>query len=297
MSIEAIQIHPLFCAEVRGVQVCEPMQPETFNQIQSAFDDYSVLVFRDQRISDEGQIAFTERFGPLERTVKGNATGGSLFARQSNLDAVTGEVIPADDKRLSYVKVTRRWHTDSSYKPVPALCSILSGRVVPEEGGNTEFSTCRAAYDDLSQATRERIDRLYAVHSHMHTLMMVDASIITDEMLNEYSPVRHPLVRTNPTNGRKAIYAGSHAFGVMGVPPEAGGQLLKELADQIGSDKYVYRHAWRAGDIVMWDNRAVQHRSTAYDTARYKRLLQRTTAASREDDYRVEAKQFLLGLH
>ena len=286
-------LHPLYAAEVTGIQVCEEtVDDATFAEIRAAFEQYSVLAFRGQRLNEAGHIAFSRRFGPLETTVKGNPAAGSHFARQSNLDMATGEVIPPEDKRLTYLKAARLWHTDSSFKPVPSLCSLLAGHIVPPAGGNTEYACCRAAYDDLPGATKTLIDGLLAVHSQMHSLSLIDPSIINDEMRNEINPVDQPLVRVNPVNGRRAIYAGTHAHRIIGRTPEDGLAFIRELTMHATQPQYVYSHAWREGDLVMWDNRAVLHRATPYDSVKYKRLLQRTTVAGNEEEYQRERSRF-----
>ena len=288
MAMQIRPLHPLFAAEVSGVQVCEPVSEADFKVIRAAFEEYSVLAFRGQALNDAGHIAFSRRFGPLETTVKGNPAAGSNFARQSNLDINTGEVIPPEDKRLSYLKAARLWHTDSSFKPVPALCSLLAGYIIPPEGGNTEFAAGRPAWDELSESLKRRIAGRFAVHSQMHTLSLVASEVITDEMREELNPVDQPMVRVNPVNGRKNIYLGTHAFRVLGMEDDAGRALIAEVNAHLTQPRYVYSHHWQPGDLVMWDNRSVLHRATPYDSVKYKRMLQRTTVAGDADEYRRE---------
>lgn len=292
MSLEIRPLHPHFAAEVVGVQVCSPVGEETYAQIRAAFETHSVLVFRGQELSDTGHIAFSQLFGPLETTVKGNPAAGSKFARQSNLDIETGEVIPPGDKRLSYLLAARQWHTDSSFKPVPSLCSLLAGYVIPPEGGNTEFATGRAAWDELPATLKREIDGRYAVHSQMHTLSLVAPEVITDAMRSEIAPVDQPMVRVNPAHGRRNIFLGMHAYRVLGMEEEAGRKLLAEVNGHLTQPRFVYSHPWQAGDIVMWDNRAVLHRATPYDAAKYKRMLQRTTVAGDPEAYRREREAY-----
>lgn len=288
MSLTIRPLHPLFAAEISGVEVCRAADEPTFAQIRAALDEHSVVVFRDQALNDDGHVAFSRRFGPLETTVKGNTAAGTHFARQSNLDVETGEVIPAGDRRLAYLKAARFWHTDSSFKAVPSLCSLLAGYIVPPEGGNTEFATARAAYEALPDAMKARVEGLVAEHSQMHSLGLVDPGIITEEMRAELPVARHPLVRTNPVNGRRNLFLGTHAFRIMGMPDEEGLALIKELNALIVKPVFVYSHRWSAGDLVVWDNRCVLHRATPYDSVKYRRLLQRTTVAGSEADYRRE---------
>src|SRR4029077_13321443 len=165
MAITIRQLHPLFCAEIGGVENRKPMDATAFRGIVAAFEEHSVLVFHDQSLDDGRQIAFSRRFGPLEMAGKANPATGTLFARQSNLDIRTGTVIRPEDRRMVYQKGNYLWHSDSSFKAVPSLCSLLSARIVPPEGGNTEFADMRAAYDALTQDAKDKLKGLVAEHS------------------------------------------------------------------------------------------------------------------------------------
>ncbi|HUA54632.1 MAG TPA: TauD/TfdA family dioxygenase [Candidatus Sulfotelmatobacter sp.] len=279
MALTITKLHPLFGAEIGGVDTGRPMDDAMFGAIRAALDDYSLLVFHDQTLDDGSQVAFSERFGPLEKTISANAAGGTHFARQSNIDIDTGAVIPPEDRRMIYQKGNMLWHTDSSFKPVPSLCSLLSARVVPAAGGDTDFASARAAYDALPDATKARIEGLVAEHSLAYSRGLIGPDVLTEAQKNEVPPVRQAVVRANPANGRKAIYAGSHASHIVGWPAEEGRALLRELNDFITQPRFCYTFRWRAGDLVIWDNRCLLHRATPYDGTRYKRLMQRTTVA------------------
>ena len=279
MALELRKLHPLFGVEILGVDTGAPMDDATFAEIRAAFEDYSLLVFRDQTLADDTQVAFSRRFGPLETTIKANPAGGSYFARQSNLDIRTGTVIPPEDRRMIYQKANYMWHTDSSFKPIPSLCSLLSGRIVPPEGGDTEFATMRAAYAALPEAMKRRVDNLVAEHSFVYSRGLIDPQVLSEAEKAETPPVRQALVRTNPVNGRKSLYLGAHASHVIGWPVEEGRALLKELTEFATQPRFCHAHKWREGDLVVWDNRCLLHRATAYDGRRYKRLMQRTTVA------------------
>jgi alpha-ketoglutarate-dependent 2,4-dichlorophenoxyacetate dioxygenase len=279
MTLTTRPLHPLFGVEIVGVDLAAPLDDATFAVIRAEFEEHSLLLFRDQALDDAAQVAFSERFGPLETTVKANPAGGSFFARQSNLDIATGAVIPPEDRRMIYQKANYFWHTDSSFKRVPSLCSLLSARIVPPEGADTEFATMRAAYAALPEATRRRLDGLVAMHSLQHSRSLVDPDVLTQEQRDEVPAVPQTMVRTNPVNGRKALYLGAHAFSIVGWPREKGRAFLRELTEFATQERFVYRHTWRVGDLVVWDNRALLHRATAYDGAKYKRLMQRTTVA------------------
>jgi len=279
MALVLTKRHPLFGAEIAGVDTGKPVSDAAFSEIRAAFEEYSLVVLRGQTLDDDSQVAFSRRFGPLETTVKANPAGGSYFARQSNLDINSGEVIPSSDKRMIYQKANYFWHTDSSFKRIPSLCSLLSGRIVPPTGGDTEFATMRAAYAELPEPMKRRIDGLVAEHSFVYSRGLIDPNVLTDEEKAETPPVRQAVVRTNPVNGRKSLYLGAHASHIVGWPVEEGRALLKELTDFATQPRFCYAHKWRQGDLVIWDNRCLLHRATAYDGAAHKRLMQRTTVA------------------
>lgn len=277
MAITIRQLHPFFCAEIRGVDTGAPMDDAIFGEIRAAMEEYSVLIFHDQSLDDERQIGFSRRFGPLEMAGKANPAVGTYFARQSNLDITTGDVIPLEDRRMIYQKGNYLWHSDSSFKAVPSLCSLLSARIVPHEGGNTEFATMRAAYDALPHDMKQRLEGLVVEHSLVYSRGTISTDALTPEMKAELPGAWQTMVRVNPINGRKAIYAGAHASHVIGWPREQGRAFIQWLNEFATQSRFCYSHAWRQGDLVIWDNRAVLHRATAYDTVRQKRLMQRTT--------------------
>ncbi len=277
MAITIKPLHDLFCAEIGGVNTGEPMDDATFAEIRSAFEEYSVLVFHDQDLDDARQIAFSQRFGRLEIAGKANPATGTPFARQSNLDIGTGAVIPPEDRRMIYQKGNYLWHSDSSFKPVPSLCSLLSARIVPPEGGNTEFACMRAAYEALPDDIKLKLEGLVVEHSLVYSRDTVSVGSMTPEMRAELPGAWQVMLRVNPVNGRKAIYAGAHASHVIGWAREEGRAFINWLNDFATQPNFCYSHAWREGDLVIWDNRATLHRATAYDTVRYKRLMQRTT--------------------
>ena len=277
MPITITPLHPHFCAEIDGVDTGLPMDDAAFAEIRGALDAHSVLVFHNQSLDDERQIAFSRRFGPLETSGKANPATGTHFARQSNLDIATGAVIPPEDRRMIYQKGNYLWHSDSSFKPVPSLCSLLSGRVVPPEGGNTEFADMRAAYDALPDEIKQKLEGLVAEHSLVYSRETVSTESLTAEMKAELPGAWQTMTRVNPVTGRKSVYAGAHASHVIGWPRREGREFIARLNEFATQPQFIYSHAWRAGDLVIWDNRSVLHRATAYDTVRHKRLMQRTT--------------------
>jgi alpha-ketoglutarate-dependent 2,4-dichlorophenoxyacetate dioxygenase len=178
---------------------------------------------------------------------------------------------------MIYQKGNYPWHSDSSFKAVPSLCSLLSGRIVPPTGGNTEFATMRAAYDALPDDIKQKLDGLVAEHSLVYSRETVSTQSLTAEMKAELPGAWQVMVRENPVNHRKAIYAGAHASHVVGWPREEGRAFIAWLNEFATQPQFCYGHAWREGDLVIWDNRAILHRATAYDTVAHKRLMQRTT--------------------
>ena len=279
MSITVNRLTPAFAARIDGADITRPVDDATWRDIRAAFEEHSVLLIRGQPLDDAQQIAFSRRFGSLEVTRSMNPAAGTPFARQSNLDIKTGEVIPAEDRRMIYQLANMLWHSDSSFKPVPSLCSLLSARIVPPEGGATEFASARCAYPPLPEALKRRARDALVVHDFSWSRDQIRPGFFTDKERAEYPPVRHPLVRRNPVNGRESLFLGAHASHVEGLPVAEGRAFLKELLDHVTQPQFCYRHDWQEGDLIIWDNRCVLHRATPYDTARYKRLMQRTTVS------------------
>ena len=279
MPITVTHLSPGFAARIDGADIGRPLDDATWAATRAAFDEHSVLLFRGAALDDETQVAFSLRFGALEVTRSMNPAAGTPFARQSNLDIKTGEVIPVEDRRMIYQLANMFWHSDSSFKPVPSLCSLLSGRIVPPEGGATEFASARAAYPSLPEDLKRRAEHAIVVHDFAWSRDQVRPGFFTAEERATYPPVRHPLVRTNPVNGRQGLFLGAHASHIESMPVEDGLALLKALLDHVTQPQFRYRHEWKEGDLVVWDNRCVLHRATPYDSARYKRLLQRTTVS------------------
>jgi alpha-ketoglutarate-dependent 2,4-dichlorophenoxyacetate dioxygenase len=281
MVITLKRLHPLFVAEVGGIDLTHPIDDGTFAQILDAFNEHSVLVFHDQPLTDAEQIVFSRCFGPLEQTTKSIAWNERVareIADLSNVDP-EGRLIPPEDRRMLYHSGNQLWHSDSSFKKVPALASLLSAREVPPEGGETEFASLRGAWAALPEPTRQRLEELVAVHHFAYSRGLVAPNLLTPEQEAELPPVRQALVRTNPVNGRKSLYVGAHASHVVGMPEEEGRTLLELLLAFATQPQLVYCHRWRVGDLVIWDNRAVLHRGRPWDAGRYRRVLHRTTVA------------------
>ncbi len=276
-------LHPLFVAEITGVDLTAPVAREDFRAIWEAFNEYQILVFRDQRFDDESQIAFSRNFGMLE-TMEAHASNNwqpGHIAVMTNLDA-QGNLLPLDHPSMIHRLRNELWHTDSSFKPVAALCSLLSARTVPPVGGNTDFASARAAYDALPPERKAALEGLVAVH-RVAKPDELDDDAYSEEQKRRLT-VTHPLVRTNPVNGRKNLYVGSHAQEIVGMSREEAHALLNELTSFCTQPRFVYSHPWRQHDLVIWDNRCALHRATTFDKTKYRRNMHRTTVAGTSPD-------------
>ena len=285
MAVSFSKITDVFGAEVDGVDIAAGVSETDMRDIIDLFNEHSILVFHDQKINDEQQIRFSQLFsdvgdfGGLEKTVVQNAGGGTEIADVSNVEPGTKIIIPPTDKRVRFNSGNEMWHTDSSFKRVPATASLLSGREVPPSEGDTEFATERIAYDDLSDDMRKRIDPMVAIHDFAYSRSLLDPTLMNEAQKKETPPVPQAVVRTNPANGRKNFYAGAHASHIHGLPVEAGRALLRELTSIATRPKYTHAHKWRDHDLVIWDNRCCLHRGRPWDKARYRRAMYRTTVA------------------
>jgi alpha-ketoglutarate-dependent 2,4-dichlorophenoxyacetate dioxygenase len=277
--LKVSKLHPLFGAEISGIDITRPLSAREFGPIRAAFEEHSVLLFRDQPMDDDKQAEFSELWGPLETTGSANPAAGTRFQRQSNLDIKSGETIAPDDMRMIYQSANYFWHSDSSFKRIPSLFSILTARICPSEGGNTEFLSMRAAWNALPAALQATIDPLIAEHALEYSRNRVQKGILSAKTLAELPPVKQRLWQVNPINGRRALYIGAHAGFIVGWPKATGEALLYELTQRADRPEFRLSHAWREGDVIVWDNRAVLHRATFYDAVNYKRLMQRTTIA------------------
>jgi alpha-ketoglutarate-dependent 2,4-dichlorophenoxyacetate dioxygenase len=276
-------IHPILGARVEGVVLSQSLDDAAFRQIHDAFQEYSVLVFHDQRLTDEQQMAFTERFGPLELTIKATGKEDRLHPQLVDLSNVDPDhddrLIGWDDRRMVYQSGNQLWHTDSSFKPVPAMASALSGREVPPAGGETEFVSMRHTWATLPEELRARLEGRVVVHSILYSRSTIAPGLFDPEHERGLPPVRQALVRANPVNGRKGIYIGSHAWYVEGMDYAESRRLLDDLLARTTRPECVYQHRWRQWDLVMWDNRCVLHRGRPWDAARHRRVMRRTTVA------------------
>jgi alpha-ketoglutarate-dependent 2,4-dichlorophenoxyacetate dioxygenase len=286
MAVTVRPLHPLFVGEVSGVDITQPLTRDEVAAIEAGMDRYAVLVFRDQRLTDEAQLAFSRRFGELEQT---RGTGISkpgeqrldpAFADVSNLDK-DNRLLARDNRRRLYSLGNRLWHSDSSFKAIPATYSMLSGRMVVDRGGETEFADMRAAYDALDAATKAEIEDLVCEHSLIYSREVLGFDDLTSEERATMRPVRQRLVRRHPVTGRKSLYIASHIGTIIGWPMPEARAFIRDLTEHATQPQFVYSHRWRQWDLVMWDNRQVMHRVRRYDETQV-RDMRRTTVGGTE---------------
>jgi len=284
MTVHVTPVNGDFVARVTGVDLTAPLDDADFAAVEAAFETYGVLVFPDQPISDDQQIAFSERFGALEPSVRRHrdrAVENPVISDISNVGP-DGNLLAADSEAMSYNRGNQLWHSDSSFKRIPSKASLLSAREVPPDAGETEFADMRAAWETLAPEMQARIEDLAASHSlaYSRATMGYDAGAeFSDVEKDEVPPVPQAMVRTSPVTGRKSLFVGSHASHVIGMDAEVGRALLDELLAHAAEDRFVYAHNWAVGDLVMWDNRCVNHRGRPWESGRYRRIMRRTTVA------------------
>ena len=282
MAVSIHAVTPDFVAEVGDVAL-NSVSPEDLAAIREAFTKYAVLVFPDQEFDDESQLAFARHFGPLETTVFMARKGHNLRLHQNmadvgNLDA-ENRILETNNRQRLYNLGNRLWHTDSSFKRLPAYCSMLHARSIPPIGGHTEFADMRAAYDALPEATKQRIAGLVAEHSIMTSRGKLGFKDFDENERQAFAPVPQVLVRRLQDSGRMSLYIASHAGAIRGMADDEARQLIDELTAHATQRQFVHAHRWREKDLVMWDNRCTMHRGMAFDDQRYKRDMRRATVS------------------
>ncbi len=272
-----------FAGLVSGIALTRRLSDDGVAAIHAGMDRFGVLVFRDQRLDDDQQIAFSRQLGPLEQAT------GDIAAPQdrrvsmevndiSNLDK-HGELLPRDDRRRLFGLGNQLWHSDSSFKPVPAKYSLLSARQIPRSGGNTEFADMRAAYEALDPATQREVRDLICAHSQIFSRGILGFDDFTEAEREKWAPVRQRLVRRHPTTGRLSLYLASHAGGIEGWPVPEARAFLRDLTEHATQRQFVYAHVWQPWDLVIWDNRVTMHRARRYDPSQV-RDMRRTTLSN-----------------
>ena len=281
MSMSIRQVGPCFAGEVSGIDLTRPLSPEEIAAIHRGMDEYAVLVFHDQDFTDEQQLAFSRSLGELEEAIGTSLRAANeyrlptTFADVSNLDQ-NNKPFAYDDRRRLFAIGNRLWHSDSSFKVVPAMYSILHARSIPSKGGNTEFADMRAAYDSFDEETKEMIENLVCEHSQMYSRRLLGFTDFSAEEQARFQPVRQRLVRTHPSTGRKSVYLSSHAGDILGWPRPEALSLLRDLTEMATQREFVYSHEWRTHDLVIWDNRRTMHRARPFP-AEEPRDMRRTT--------------------
>ena len=284
MALTLKPLHPLFAAEADGVDLRQPLDAATVAAIDAAMDRYAVLVFRDQPMDQGQQIACARQFGPLDAGLRKATGAATRFEYDELIDisnvALDGTVADAGNARLVGTLANQLWHTDSSFQPLPVKYSMLSAVVIPDAGGDTEWTDMRAAYDALPEDLRQIVAGRTAHHSTFHSRTLLGDDKYTDEQRSRFPPARWPLVREHPGSGRKLLFVGVHCNEVSDMSVPEGRLLIAELLEHATQRQFVFRHQWRAGDYVMWDNRATLHRGRRYDL-KARRDLRRTTTLER----------------
>jgi alpha-ketoglutarate-dependent 2,4-dichlorophenoxyacetate dioxygenase len=281
MALTFRKLQPLFAAEVSPVDLRQVHDPAALAEIRAGMDAFAVLVFRDQPFTDDEQLAFAQRLdGELHtktgaRVLVKSRLGNEAVADISNLDE-DGGIMQSGDRRRMYSLGNRLWHTDASFQDPPGRYSMLSARVVPPAGADTEFADMRAAYDALDPEMKTRLQGLRVHHSIAHSRQTLGFEFSADET-EALKGAIHPLTRTLPRSSRRSLYVASHAAWIIDWPVPEGRLLLKDLIEHATQRQFVYRHAWRVGDLVIWDNRATMHRATPFDDGKYRRELRRVT--------------------
>jgi alpha-ketoglutarate-dependent 2,4-dichlorophenoxyacetate dioxygenase len=281
MALTFQKLHPCFAAEVSPVDLRQVHDAETLAEIRAGMDEYAVLVFRDQPFTDAEQLAFARRLdGELHtrtgsRVLAKSRLGNEAIGDISNLDT-DGGIMKSDDRRRMYSLGNRLWHTDASFQDPPGRYSMLSAKILPPVGADTEFADMRAAYDALDPAVKARLQGLRVHHSIAHSRQILGFEFSAEEA-DALTGAIHPLVRTLPRSNRRSLYVASHASRIVDWPVPEGRLLLHDLIEHATQREFVYRHAWRVGDLVIWDNRATMHRATPFDDATHRRELHRVT--------------------
>lgn len=267
------RLSPAGGVAITGADLSRPLPADLREAVLAAFREHHVVVFRDQDLSKEEQLAFTLQFGEIEEHVGRHSAAG----RYGLVHMVTN--VDEDGRPTTKLSAVGNyhWHTDKSYHAVPSLMTLLHAKELPPEGGDTQFANMAMAYEALPEDMKQRIAGLRVVHSWAASRRRAGAPPPSDIEMRERPPVDHPIVRTHPETGAKTLYIGNHASHISGIPEAEGDALLSDLLEHATQPQFVYTHHWRGGDLVMWDNRCLLHRALAnYEMAKYRRVLHRT---------------------
>ena len=286
MQIEPLQqLQPHFAARMTGIDATRPLTPADVAAIEAGMDKYAVLVLPGQDMTDEQQLAFTRNFGPLQEganttmTATDDAPATPPSPTSPTSTRTTGK-LERDDRRRMVALGNRLWHSDASFRIVPARYSLLSGRIVTRDGGNTEFADMRAAYDALDEATKAEIEDLVCEHSLIYSRGQLGFTDFTDEERHRMKPVLQRLVRTHPVTGRKSLLLSAHIGAIVGWPRPEAMAFIRDLTEHATQPEFVYVHRWTKHDLVIWDNRTTMHRVRRFDDLNIVRDMRRTTTMS-----------------
>lgn len=280
MPIIVKRLGTRFFAEVENIDIRKPLGDATIDAINEAIGKHAVLLFRAPDLTDQEQMKFTRYFGELEnvqlRVGRDRNLKNQFVADMSNVDG-DGNIIAPESEKIMFQKGNQLWHTDSSFKPIPSGPSFLSARVIPAQGGNTEFADLRAAWDALPAERQELLEGLVAEHSLEYSRRRYGYTDFNTDERNLFPAVQQSMVRIHPETGRKNLYLGSHAGRIVGMDKTKSDALLEDLIQFATQPDFVYAHTWSVGDLVMWDNRCALHRARPYNVAAEVRILRRTT--------------------
>jgi alpha-ketoglutarate-dependent 2,4-dichlorophenoxyacetate dioxygenase len=280
MTMQTIHLHPDFGAEIRGVDLLDVVsRDDAYRAVRDAFERFSLLVWRGQQVTDDVQAAVSRAFGPLEVTKVGSLGEGTVYGRITNIGP-DGEPVPSDHRQALVGKANALWHTDSSFKQIPAFASMLSARILPSEGGATEFVSTRAAWARLDASEQAALQDRVAEHSYLYSRDRIDPDLVTPAERAALPPVRRRLTWRNPCNGLRALYIASHAGAIEGMPKAEGAALLQRLTDAATQPQHIYAHRWRPGDVAMWDNRATMHRGRPFPSGERRSMVRTTISAT-----------------
>ena len=281
--MEIKPLGPGFAAEVRGVGLADVAQSdEAYRAVRAAFEEYSVLLFRGQPVTNELQLAYSKRFGPMEVAKAASRGEGTPYSILTNVEP-DGSLVPPDHKEALRARANQLWHTDSCFKDPPALASVLSVRIIPPTGGETEFASQRLGWERLPQAMRARLENAYAWHDYTHSRGKISKMMISERERATLPPVRWRIRWRNPANGRDSLYVASHTYAIDGLPKEEAQKLIGELIDHITAPGHTYLHRWQPGDVIMWDNRCILHRGRPWPDDKARHIVRTTISATDAD--------------
>jgi len=281
--MDVIPLAEGFGAELRGVGLIDVASSDAaYRAVREALDAHSVLLFRGQAVSDDIQAAFSRAFGPLEIVKVGSVGHGTFYSRLNNLDE-QGRLTPETHRQVLRARANQLWHTDSSFKRTPALASVLSARTLPSDGGETEFTSTRLAWERLAKERQAALQDAVVTHSYANSRDQIHPELMTPAERAALPPVHWRMTWRNPENGRRALYVASHAYAIAGMGDNEAKALLAELIAEATRREVTYLHRWRQGDVVMWDNRATMHRGRPWPLSE-PRVMVRTTIQARAVD-------------